>query len=417
MKYKKFIFMLLCLLLFPALEGCQKNSAEKEIKSTDSRHKVISPLPKQNDRGSGVNEDKDNGTDSSTVHSTDSSTDSSAEASEKIPSCAGTWKYIGWTAEGQELRFRLLLGKNGEAQLQKTDDQDMVLSVSVGLWSASDDEQVTLHLTLWMENGLEVPEANRTELSGIYGTSFGYSDSMTLSCTENASPLVPNHEYEPATFYNENPSPVAMNGAPRGLIETWVYTNYTEDGIRVNRLTLMEDGYADLPIQNEIGELLGLCFGTWSVDGDILSLSLTEDPAIGTMFSPEWEDIGGDYRYELWEDGMLSLTDLDNPHPILPNMPGETVFFESSAAQFQRIELEVSVCDAVLAYYEAKNGAEYPGYADVEGRDENGNMIVHLYEDMGDHIATSAWYTINSETFQGTDDVMFQEIDFSPYRD
>ena len=377
--------LLLSFMLLPALTGCQGYTSEHGDKG-------LTPLLKE----SGLQKK------------------SPAELVQE-PSCVGMWAYTCWTADGQELTFRLLLEKDGQAQFQKLDAQDMLLSVSRGTWTASDNEKIELQLLLWMENGLEVSPENRRELSGIYGISFGYSESMTLSCIENAAPLVPNHQYEPVTFYNENPSPFTLNGIPRSLLKTWIYTG--DNGDEISRLTLMEDGFAQMPVQDEIGNLLALCIGSWTMNGDILSLTLSQNSAYDAVFPSDWETVGGEYRYELQENGLLSLTDLDNPHPIIPNLSGGTILLESSEAAFEREMLEITVCNAVRAWYEAESGKPYSGYVTVDGWDENGFMTVHLYEDMGDHTATIGWYTVDSITMQGSDDIFGTEIDFSPYKE
>lgn len=224
-------------------------------------------------------------------------------------------------------------------------------------------------------------------------------------------------EQEPAEKAETLQKPEAYNPAPEEITacaDTWEHVDCLPKEEHVYRLILSEDGVAQFVIQNGVGELLGLSGGTWSVDGEILSLTLSQDPAYDTEFPSDWETVGGNYRYELREDGHLALTDLDNPHPLLPNMPGETVLFESSSAAFEREMLESAVCNAVRAWYEAETGKAYPGYVTVEGRDETG-LTVHLYEDMGDHTATAGWYTVDPGTMRGTDDVLGAEIDFSPY--
>lgn len=54
---------------------------------------------------------------------------------------------------------------------------------------------------------------------------------------------------------------------------------------------------------------------------------------------------------------------------------------------------------AARAYYQAGHG-QMPPYAEIDSK--NGNeVVIHLYEGMGDHIVTWEWYTINAYTGQG----------------
>ena len=204
---------------------------------------------------------------------------------------------------------------------------------------------------------------------------------------------------------------------PDELSKTWSRSDDAESEEVVTRLILSEDGTAQLPIQNGIGELLGLCFGSWYVENGILTLTLTPDSAMGTFFNPEWKTIGGDYSYSVDENGILYLTDLDNPCPIVPYMSGMMLPFESDEAAYEREKQETEILDTVTRYYNAQNESDYSGYAEISGRNEDGTLLIHLYEDMGDHIATAAWYTIDPVTYQGYDDVEGGSIDFSPYRE
>ena len=59
-----------------------------------------------------------------------------------------------------------------------------------------------------------------------------------------------------------------------------------------------------------------------------------------------------------------------------------------------------AICKMCLDYYEKTSGYR-PGIAMVDS--ENGDeIVVHLFDDMGDHTATSEWYYINRKTGKGT---------------
>lgn len=50
--------------------------------------------------------------------------------------------------------------------------------------------------------------------------------------------------------------------------------------------------------------------------------------------------------------------------------------------------------------------------AEVDSVTEDGQLVIHLYEDMSDHIATYDWYTINPDTLLG-ENLLGDEIDLN----
>ncbi|MBQ4225242.1 MAG: hypothetical protein II664_02895, partial [Oscillospiraceae bacterium] len=48
---------------------------------------------------------------------------------------------------------------------------------------------------------------------------------------------------------------------------------------------------------------------------------------------------------------------------------------------------------------------------------EDGSITVHLFDDMGDHTATAAWYTFPPDSFIATDDITGETIDLTEYFD
>ena len=219
------------------------------------------------------------------------------------------------------------------------------------------------------------------------------------------------------TVSSKDPEKAPEDMFPAELQETWIHFDTVGGGEAVTRLTLMEDGTAQMPVLSEIGELLALCVGTWSAENKILTLTMTPDPTLDPFFPADWETIGGEYHYRIAENGWLYLSDLGNPCPIIPYMSDMTVSFESSADFAEREERESELLGAVLQYYQVEYGEEYPGWAEVDSRNVDGTVSIRLCEDMGDHIATAAWYTVDLATFIGWDDMAGGEIDFSLYCD
>lgn len=67
------------------------------------------------------------------------------------------------------------------------------------------------------------------------------------------------------------------------------------------------------------------------------------------------------------------------------------------------------LCQMALDYYE-KEYDYRPGIADIDS--SSGNVVtIHLYDDMGDHTATSAWYEIDRTTGKGEDIIFGEKVD------
>ena len=69
------------------------------------------------------------------------------------------------------------------------------------------------------------------------------------------------------------------------------------------------------------------------------------------------------------------------------------------------------LCKMALDHYEKESGYR-PGKSEVDS--VNGDLVtIHLYDDMEDHTATSAWYEINRNTGKGTDAVTGDPVDLN----
>ncbi len=69
------------------------------------------------------------------------------------------------------------------------------------------------------------------------------------------------------------------------------------------------------------------------------------------------------------------------------------------------------LCKMAQDYYERHHNFR-PPIAEVDSTDGD-NVTIHLYEDMGDHTATSAWYVIDRKTGKGYDDLFGDSIDLT----
>lgn len=72
---------------------------------------------------------------------------------------------------------------------------------------------------------------------------------------------------------------------------------------------------------------------------------------------------------------------------------------------------DADLCKMALDHYERETGYR-PGISEVDST--NGDLVtIHLYDDMGDHTATSAWYEIDRKTGKGTDTINGDPVDLT----
>lgn len=67
------------------------------------------------------------------------------------------------------------------------------------------------------------------------------------------------------------------------------------------------------------------------------------------------------------------------------------------------------LCILALNYYTAQTGST-PTSAEALSNSDN-TVTIHLYDNMDDHIATAAWYTVDRLTAEGTEDILGEAVD------
>lgn len=198
------------------------------------------------------------------------------------------------------------------------------------------------------------------------------------------------------------------------ICQTWDCVMEEGGKETVYRLILGDENMAQLVVQNGIGELQALSFGTFALtDENHLLMDFEKDMENGKVLEgSERTHFGGTYRIEMENSYCLNMTGEKGAASLAPGSEkNETLVFYDTRYTPDKLQ---EVSDAVLHYYEAQTGHEYTGKALIDEISEEG-ILIHLCEDMGDHIATSGWYLIDPFTFQGTDEIMGTEIDFAPY--
>lgn len=99
----------------------------------------------------------------------------------------------------------------------------------------------------------------------------------------------------------------------------------------------------------------------------------------------------------LWEDG--SREDLAYVSPL---GAGEFTFYSNN-----------ELCDLAIAYYAQASGAQAQNLTAGAVTNEDGTVTVQVYENLGDHNSTAAWYTVDRFTGQGTDVNSGEAVDLS----
>ena len=80
-----------------------------------------------------------------------------------------------------------------------------------------------------------------------------------------------------------------------------------------------------------------------------------------------------------------------------------TYVSDQSSDQF-RFYSNQELCDLALTYYNERNIAQdTQGLTAAAQTNEDGTVTIQVYENLGDHNSTAAWYTVDRVTAQGTD--------------
>ena len=100
----------------------------------------------------------------------------------------------------------------------------------------------------------------------------------------------------------------------------------------------------------------------------------------------------------------------EEPEQEAPSVPDFAVERPSGEPLDEEMD---QLCQVAVNYCESSTGHR-PGVVRIDSEDEEG-VTLQLYDDMGDHTATCAWYTIDPATMEGYDVITGEEIAFYSY--
>ncbi len=219
--------------------------------------------------------------------------------------------------------------------------------------------------------------SRRPALAGLLGLTLSVSV-LLAGCTTAGS--APSSDISPSVS-PETPSEAPSADLPAGdgtvfqagtwLSDQGLYYFFDDDGAS-GRTASLETG-------------TGVAF-SYTVDGDQASFSMGAVDAVQTC-TLSGDRPGGPLTLQ-WEDGTAEVL---------------TYVSQLGADQFQFYS-DQELCDLALAYYREHNsGQDTDGLTAAAQTNEDGTVTIQVYQNLGDHNSTSAWYTVDRTTAQGTD--------------
>lgn len=185
-----------------------------------------------------------------------------------------------------------------------------------------------------------------------------------------------------------------------------------------------EPSGSDTPAPTQSGTSSVFTPGTWLAGSGGEYFYFYEDGKSGS--TRRWEEgMGTAFEYE-YEDGravfhMMSVDDntpctvevTDADHITLRWDDGHTTELTYQGAGEIDFYSNNELCDLAVAFYAQASGAETENLSAGAVTNEDGTVTVQVYENLGDHNSTAAWYTVDRLTGQGTDVNSGEAVDLS----
>lgn len=108
----------------------------------------------------------------------------------------------------------------------------------------------------------------------------------------------------------------------------------------------------------------------------------------GYITSSGWKLINGNWYY------------FNNNGVMLHDTMVEGYYLNSNGAwtnDIKQVNISASNAEQLVKNYLINNGKYVPGYIKYDN-DQGNSYVIHCYDDMGDHVATSGWYYVDKTT-------------------
>ena len=157
--------------------------------------------------------------------------------------------------------------------------------------------------------------------------------------------------------------------------------------------------------------------GTWLSDGGQYYF-FDEGGTTGRTASLE-DGTGVGFSYTLsGAEADFAMGAADSSSPCTVSRDGDTITLEweggttehltyvsAQGSDAFRFYSNQELADLALAYYKEQSGVQDTGNLTAAAQtNEDGSVTIQVYENLGDHNSTAAWYTVDRTTGAGTDE-------------
>ena len=176
-----------------------------------------------------------------------------------------------------------------------------------------------------------------------------------------------------------------------------------------------DDTTVETPSSQTDGENL-FTPGTWLSDRGQYYF-FDEGDSAGRIASLE-DGMGAGFTYTLsGTEAVFSLGGAGDSSPCTVSRDGDTVTLEwtdgttehltyvsAQGSDTFRFYSNQELAELALTYYKEQNGAQdNPNLTAAAQTNDDGSVSIQVYENLGDHNSTAAWYTVDRLTGAGTD--------------
>lgn len=187
-----------------------------------------------------------------------------------------------------------------------------------------------------------------------------------------------------------------------------------------------EPSGSDTPAPTQSGAETVFTPGTWLVGSGGQYFFFEPDGKSGS--TRDWEyGIGVAFEYE-YEDGRavfhMAANDNNTPctveitdaeHITLRWDDGHTTELTYLGAGEIDFYSNYELGEMAVAYYKQASGIDSENLTAGAVTNEDGTVTIQVYENLGDHNSTAAWYTVDRFTGQGTDVNSGEAVDLRPF--